>query len=519
LAVEEELMKEKEADSTLQRQIDDEDYKKHCLEREIKRKAKIKQLERQTTDMSSRIKRISKQAMIQVKSSREGLIQKIQAMQRAAERHRRDAKRKVTVIRSSMAQSLLKENKIGNYTICFPNKTKHEREEYCKENFHVEDPEKERDCLLSNIDYCSVCCENEFGSNQDELRSRCYNMCDEEDEKPDEVCVKIPLENRIDGDPMKFSPGNMMSHDDGENQEDNEDEENGNFDEMRGKYDYHRHNQEDEKDYSEEDDLNDEARDNGENNEDDYNDNDNNGNYNENENVDEKYNDDDHNSKIHDHIREINKKFKNNNRYSSNKMYHSSNSKRNKLNPKGYPKRNSRILSLGDNKSNNNDNQLRKTIVDNILNEQNSPEPKNENLSGSRNQNSRILSLGDNKSNNNDNQLRKTIVDNILNGQNSPKQNEPKNENLSGSRNQNNMNKNPKSGIKNDLKNQKNLLIIKVKNNSGNPGIKMAVKGTATSNSQTVQKDYRSESERSLSFERQQILKNQAVAIKSNKQQ
>lgn len=192
-------MREKDQDLALQRELDDEDYRKHCLEREIKRKAKIKQMEKHTLDMSNRVKLLQQQASLQVQSSRSNLIQRIEAMKRSAERRRRDAKRKMMMIRSSMAESLLKENKIGKVEFCFPNQTIEEREKYCRLNFHIDDPEKENDCLESTFDYCSVCCENEFGSNHEELRSKCYAMCDEEEQNiaANTVCMNVPNSNAV----------------------------------------------------------------------------------------------------------------------------------------------------------------------------------------------------------------------------------------------------------------------------------------------------------------------------------
>ena len=76
----------------------------------------------------------------------------------------REAKRKMTMIRATMASSLLSSGKIGNYTFCFPNHTASYREEYCTNNFQDE-PEKNSDCRRSSADFCSICCENEFAVN------------------------------------------------------------------------------------------------------------------------------------------------------------------------------------------------------------------------------------------------------------------------------------------------------------------------------------------------------------------
>lgn len=82
-------MREKEQDSKLEKEIMDEETKKQCLQTEIKKKSKLKNLEQQTTQIGSQIEQLEKEAVLQVKKARQSVIDRINRMQRAAERRRR----------------------------------------------------------------------------------------------------------------------------------------------------------------------------------------------------------------------------------------------------------------------------------------------------------------------------------------------------------------------------------------------------------------------------------------------
>lgn len=116
----------------------------------------------------------------------------------------REAKRKMTMIRATMASSLLSSSKIGNYTFCFPNQTSSYRENYCTKNFQDE-PEKNSDCRRSPADFCSICCENEFGENQEELRTKCYGFCEEEQSNLEGFWTYVPDQNKISRDSLNLA--------------------------------------------------------------------------------------------------------------------------------------------------------------------------------------------------------------------------------------------------------------------------------------------------------------------------
>lgn len=73
----------------MEKEIIDEENKKQCLQSEIKKKSKLKNLEQQTKQIGSQIEQLEQEAVLQVKKARQSVIDRINRMQRAAERRRR----------------------------------------------------------------------------------------------------------------------------------------------------------------------------------------------------------------------------------------------------------------------------------------------------------------------------------------------------------------------------------------------------------------------------------------------
>lgn len=186
LALEEELMREREEEGKLNSVVDDEQTRQQCMEREIKKKQKMQALEKQNLEIAEKAGDIQKQAVLSIQSSRLRFKEKIDRMRRAAERKRKDARKQVTEIRTKMAGILMNDNKVGNVTFCNPKRPVAEKTTYCNAQF-TNDPDKLRDCMTSSDDFCYVCCENEFGRNKLELRERCYKLCDDVSEGTDQT--------------------------------------------------------------------------------------------------------------------------------------------------------------------------------------------------------------------------------------------------------------------------------------------------------------------------------------------
>lgn len=114
-------------------------------------------------------------------------------MRRAAERRRKESKRKILEIRTKIAAKLLSESRSGNITNCNPQQTEQERNKYCNANMK-DDYQKLNDCKRDSGDFCYTCCENEFGRIHEELRDKCYLKCDEYSDYEGKLSWKLLIE-------------------------------------------------------------------------------------------------------------------------------------------------------------------------------------------------------------------------------------------------------------------------------------------------------------------------------------
>lgn len=148
------------------------------MEREIRKRQKLSDVTRQNMELAERARDLERQATLQVQESRKKFREKIAKMKRAADRKRRETRNKIEAIRTTMAEDVMIDNYVGNIKNCNPLLEPIDRAMYCDKNFKL-DPDKNRDCHQSEGDFCYVCCENEFGKNKEELRDRCYKLCDD----------------------------------------------------------------------------------------------------------------------------------------------------------------------------------------------------------------------------------------------------------------------------------------------------------------------------------------------------
>ena len=195
LAMEEELMRERDEENTLNRLVESERDKEACMEREVKKKQKIQDVQKELLLFEDKDREIQRQAILQVQSSRTRFKEKMDRLRRMADRKRKEARKSVSEIRTQMAGLLLHDNNLGNYSLCNPLQPDSIRNQYCSKNF-VDDPDQQKDCTHSPEDFCYVCCENEYGRNHMELRERCYQLCndffDESKKKNDGFWTYIP---------------------------------------------------------------------------------------------------------------------------------------------------------------------------------------------------------------------------------------------------------------------------------------------------------------------------------------
>ena len=159
----------------------------------------MKDMERQSLEIAEQANNIKKDAALQIQNARAQFKQRMDKMKRAAERKRKEAKKQLLEVRTSMAEIVVNDNKMGDISQCNPTKPEEERKTYCDKQFENE-PEKHKDCMLSSNDYCYVCCENEFGRNKQEYRDKCYKLCDNvensSDPKGEGFWTYVPKENQ-----------------------------------------------------------------------------------------------------------------------------------------------------------------------------------------------------------------------------------------------------------------------------------------------------------------------------------
>ena len=160
------------------------------MERDFRKKQKLKEVNRQKVELAERAVELEKEAVLTVKQARLRFKEKITKMKRAAERKRRETKNQITEIRNKMAEAAMNDNRRGNVSNCDPTQPIYKRNYYCNDNFK-EEPEKNKDCLESAGDFCYVCCEKEFGRNEEDLRERCYKLCDNVENGEDEKGKKF----------------------------------------------------------------------------------------------------------------------------------------------------------------------------------------------------------------------------------------------------------------------------------------------------------------------------------------
>jgi hypothetical protein len=180
----EELIKKEEqekVDSTTQELMVKFKYEKHkkkCLKKILKSKEEEDAKNREVKEYSSQIQKLKQDAVSQVQKKRNQLRKKILEIRKKAQRKNRIIEQQIQKIRGSMAEDLMKANKLGDWRICknARNNTKLVAQ-YCNNNF-VDNFIRNSDCK-SPENFCYVCCENEYGNMYIKKRDKCYSMCDD----------------------------------------------------------------------------------------------------------------------------------------------------------------------------------------------------------------------------------------------------------------------------------------------------------------------------------------------------
>ena len=161
------------------------------MERETLKKNKIIQQQKEKLVMDESSDVIKKQVAFQIENSRKEFQKRINQLRRSNERRRRESRSKFSEIRTEMVDIARSNNHIGDITKCNPN-VPNPRKSYCNKKY-LSNGLKALDCIGEpgsneiDEDFCYFCCESEFGISQNELRQKCYGLCDKFDKGIDKT--------------------------------------------------------------------------------------------------------------------------------------------------------------------------------------------------------------------------------------------------------------------------------------------------------------------------------------------
>lgn len=118
------------------------------------------------------IEDIKNKATKQVAEKRNLLKEKISEMRKKSEKQRRKINQKLMAMRNEVAAKMQSAYKVGSSENCKRGLTdSNYSKNYCIANFS-DDPASFESCNDQD-DFCPTCCDFEFGSNHEELRSKC----------------------------------------------------------------------------------------------------------------------------------------------------------------------------------------------------------------------------------------------------------------------------------------------------------------------------------------------------------
>lgn len=185
--IEELIRKEEEErqsreEKELFRTIEEEKKKKECLIKAIKERKLENQYNTKEKEALQHMEKIKKEASEEIAKRRNELKLQIENTRKAAERKKNKLKQQLTTIRYEMAQEMNKIYKKGDMNKCIEaSKSEENRKTYCSSSF-IEDYSAYSDCNEGN-DFCTICCDFEYGEFYLDMREGCYKACNNATEK------------------------------------------------------------------------------------------------------------------------------------------------------------------------------------------------------------------------------------------------------------------------------------------------------------------------------------------------
>ena len=112
------------AEKDWKEQIEKEEQRDGLVQRELERKAKLREYEKREEEVEDKVKGIRQQANSQIQQARQKVMHKIQMMRKALERRKKMAVQQIIQIRTKIATQLLQESKEGVMKDCDPSQDK-----------------------------------------------------------------------------------------------------------------------------------------------------------------------------------------------------------------------------------------------------------------------------------------------------------------------------------------------------------------------------------------------------------
>jgi hypothetical protein len=173
----EEEEREKREQESILTQIESEKKKNDCIMKAIKEREIENQYQIKTSETQKEVENIKQDAMKEVLEKRNKLKQKIAEMRKKAQRKSQTLKARLLNMKMSMAQEMNDAYKNGDQSRCAQAmKDDQSRQNYCTANFS--------DVILysqcrDNEDFCTLCCEHEFGEMHMDKRNSCIKtLCE-----------------------------------------------------------------------------------------------------------------------------------------------------------------------------------------------------------------------------------------------------------------------------------------------------------------------------------------------------
>jgi len=147
-----------------------------------------------------KLKDIQKNLKLKIILRRKKLTKKLNLLRLAHERKKSKYRQQIQEVRRKLAENMINAEKNGNTDNCIIALKRNNIDEYCSSAF-MDDPNSLTDCRVPQ-NFCSLCCESEFGEMHHEERIICDNKCDDAYE---EILIEKERKSHVHGETESLS--------------------------------------------------------------------------------------------------------------------------------------------------------------------------------------------------------------------------------------------------------------------------------------------------------------------------